>query len=382
MKIYDMKCEKCNKEYYLNPKQFYQRNKRNNPNLCFNCMEIHLNEIRSKNNREYMRNLSQEEKKKRITKQKNTWANKSEEEMKLISDKQREIKKNESEEKRKIRINKTSNKLTEFYKNESKKEKEVRIQKQVKTWNNKSIEEKEKNNIMLNLVRKEYMENETNNQKKNRYIRISIGRKKYYEDLSIKDYQEQCRLVAIEFNKNNNSIPNNKLEIEFANTLNKYNIKYKYRYYNEIKHKDFDKLFPYNPITCGEFIKPYHEWDFIIYTKQGNILIDIDGDIHDESKTNYYVTDKCNRKFILKDLIEFNDSQRFYQTISIFNDNITNLSAYIIKAYDNKLENNIFVYEIKNDVTMNYEGFLNHLQYLNEIDESYSQISFINNIIV
>jgi len=141
-------------------------------------------------------------------------------------------------------------------------------------------------------------------------------------------------------------------EIIFCEDLDKIplltkKVNYKWQYRNQIKHPDFNKMFPINPVTNSKRISPYHIWDFIIYSEDGNILVDIDGKIHniEHGKVNY-----CGKNIDLLDLIKFNDSQRPYQT--------DDFDAYIVKAYNNKLEDNTEVLVLKDNSIITYKKLL------------------------
>jgi len=115
-------------------------------------------------------------------------------------------------------------------------------------------------------------------------------------------------------------------------------------FYNLYPHPNFHELFPNNPITGAKYVSPFHRWDFIIRTIKTDIFIDIDGSIHDSSRDNGFVTYKTGKNEILvnlKELKQFDDSQRKYQT--------DNLPAYRVICYDNKLSLNTAVVNIYDD---------------------------------
>ena len=151
----------------------------------------------------------------------------------------------------------------------------------------------------------------------------------------------------------------NKNEMEFMNMMNSLYLTYSYLYYNKTIHPDFEKLFPYNPIKKTGLISPYHQWDFIVYGKSSNILIDIDGSIHSGIGSDYYVTDSSGVKFKLKDYIAFNDSKRPYQT--------DGLDAYIVACYDDNLTPNTPVCQLNSDFITDVETLMNMLL-LNTMD--------------
>jgi hypothetical protein len=420
--LIDVICEECGAIFKITIGSSKYRKRENLSNYCKNCISKHKS-AKMKNS---WKNKSEEDIIDRNNKIKLTWVNKSpieleahrqqgklnminmSNEKKIIRGKKISLSKKkywDSIDKNSLveRSKKISNANKNYYMNETLKDKEIRINKKKDFWKNTPIEQKElisnklsatQRNYWDNISDEEYRkictirknnwknkdvkqleyerelhrkiwENKSINDKEKHSAISKINSRKYWDNLSIENYHEQCRLQSIEFNNIDHGIPIEETEIYFANDLNKYNIKYKYQYSNEIKHKNFDTLFPYNPVLKTDKIDPHHEWDFIIYNKQNTILVDIDGSIHDKIKTDYFIY-KRNKRINLRDYIQFNDSQRPYQTITNIDDNIIDLNAYIVIAYDDNINDDTLVYEIKNDVYMRYEEFLNHIKYLNE----------------
>lgn len=163
---------------------------------------------------------------------------------------------------------------------------------------------------------------------------------------------------------NSNAIIIGKTEVMFSEDTQKLpsidRIEYTQQYRNQIKHPDFNTIFPVNPITNGS-VNPYHIWDFIIYGKYKNILIDIDGSIHYKKKNNYYFKNSKGDKINLSELMTFNESQRYYQT--------DGLDAYVIQCYDDKLSDDTSVLDLKSGKKIKYKDLLNIILYLN-IDDA------------
>ena len=132
-----------------------------------------------------------------------------------------------------------------------------------------------------------------------------------------------------------------KTESEFMNHLNINNIKYEFQYLSKDKHPEFDKYFP---AKNGNSISPYHSWDFMIHLRNKDILVDVDGSIHANLDT------KINN---FNAFIKSYDSRRPYQT--------DGLDAYIIKAYNNKVEDNTIVSNLKTNEEIKFKDFLNTL---------------------
>ena len=133
----------------------------------------------------------------------------------------------------------------------------------------------------------------------------------------------------IEGMRNKTLSPDTTTESDFMNILNRIGANYEIHWFNEIKHPEFDSLFKNNPIKNSLFTIPYHQWDFKINSLNNTILIDIDGSIHDPSKTDYDIATRSYGKVSLKDITEFNDSKRPYQT--------DGYNAYIIQCFDDVL---------------------------------------------
>jgi hypothetical protein len=241
-------------------------------------------------------------------------------------------------------------------------------------WNKKSIKDKENTKLLLekyhwnnldseeqkriNSIRQDRFKNMTDEERKKHSQYSSNGSREYWDNISINDFYEKCRLNAIKFNSTIISIPNLDIEVEFDNTLKKYNINYRYQWYNINKHKDFNILFPYNAILNNNLISPHHRWDFIIYTNQGNILIDLDGSIHNPLDTDSEVKKYNGLVYNLRDAVQFNDKQRPYQT--------DGLEAYIIQCYDDTINNDNIVLKL-NYNTMEFEKFSNLKKIIHEI---------------
>jgi predicted Fe-S protein YdhL (DUF1289 family) len=323
--------------------------------FCDRCLAI----LRSKNKKKHWDNMSKEEKEKSLThlntnevKKKRVESNKkylnnlTDEEKIEFGRKISNGLNNRSKEKKILHRKRISIGLKKYFDNLPYEEREKKSNKNKKWYNSQSDEYKKNNRIKLQKASINYW-----NSNKNRW-----------EIMSISDFHEQCRLSAIKFNKNNNSIPIMSTEIEFDNILKKYHLDYKYQYSNIIKHKDFDNIFPYNIVTDTNRISPYHRWDFIIYTKHGNILVDIDGSEHSIEPGLFIAKDR-NHDVGAK--IQFNDSKRLYQT--------DGLDAYIIECYDDILNNNTKVLDLKNNKYLTVKDLINTILIMNMNKEEFKE---------
>lgn len=148
-------------------------------------------------------------------------------------------------------------------------------------------------------------------------------------------------------------------ESEFINILNIEKIYNEYQWVNKIKHPDFDKLFPYNPIT-NTSCSPFHKWDFMIISNGNKILIDIDGSIH-TLQPNKWIDNGID----IGKYIQFNDSKRPYQTDGLY--------AYVIMCYNDKLDNDTPVLSFNSGEIMTFNQFM---EIIRPIDKT-SRIQFI-----
>ena len=161
---------------------------------------------------------------------------------------------------------------------------------------------------------------------------LSRRAQEFWANMSEEEYTKY-RLAQSEARKDQFS----KIEVDFVNELNKLEIPHQSRYVVTTKHEEFDKVFPVNPITGGRVFAS-KEWDFIINTLEGNVLVDLDGSIH--SSSNSMSVERNNISYKLIDEIRFQESLRPYQT--------DGLKAYIILCHTGVLKEDTPVYEVSN----------------------------------
>lgn len=119
------------------------------------------------------------------------------------------------------------------------------------------------------------------------------------------------------------------------------------RWYNKTVHDEFKYRFPYNPHLKTYNIIPFHEWDFMVRFKNNNVLIDVDGSIH--NPLNAIMIHSID----VSSYIQFNDSKRPYQT--------DGLDWYVIQCYDDKLSGDTKVFVGKTNEMITYKDLLNIL---------------------
>ena len=394
-------CEECGEEYNLNIYQYKNKKKYNIPNLCFICADKRKRAKQSKSAIRRFSNMTKEEKEKYANKQRNyynnltseekeAWAQRSRDQYTNMTPEQKELNRirlikiakdyrdNMSKEEKEIESKRMSERNIEWHKNMTKEQKEEKNRKisirQLQYYINMTNEEKEARSKKLSLAQLQRHKNMSKEEKEEINKKKSISLKNYYNDLPKEEWQENKRQIAIENNRkrlldkevlgkeidvNDKGVPN-KLELEFKNILDKYNIEYLTQMSNENIHKDFNTIFPYNPIYKTDRIEGTHTWDFLIYLEKEilPIFVDIDGRSHNENinkKIHSY-----HNKFTYKeiDLNKFNDSQRPYQ--------IDDNKAFIVEALEGKLLEDINVVCIENNKVINNIKFIDFIKYLIE----------------
>ena len=240
-------------------------------------------------------------------------------------------------------------------------------------YHNLSEQDKER----LRNQRKEYFKNMSEEEKYLFRHKISEGKKnmskiaKDHQNILLKNNWENLSDEEKDlwmFHNLTSRIQNTEYtstELEFVNILNLNKINYEFQWINNIKHPNFDELFPNNPIKNNNYVSPYHLWDFRLNLKQKSILVDIDGSRHNSERNNYIVTVN-NNKILLKDHIAFNDSKRPYQT--------DGLDAYIIKCYNDIINDNTIVYSIKDNKDILFKDFILYLNGLNMNDKEIKEM--------
>jgi hypothetical protein len=322
-------CENCDNKFYLTFKTLMYPT--TSELLCKECrseessiinkeyrnnlpkeVKKKISEKLSKSSKNYWDNISKKERNKRSEKKKKQWYIKPQEEKEIHNtklDKERKKYRNNLSLKEKIKLN---NKISITQKknwNKKSLEEQESIKKLLSQYHWNNLDNKEQNRITN--IKKDYFKNMTEEERKLHSKYSSEGSKKFWDNITEEEFDIWDNKRRIGYNNylNNININPNKNESDFINELNKYYIYYQWQYENSTVDKDFDILFPYNYVTGSKFVSKYHAWDFIIFTNRGNILVDIDGSIHDESKIDYYVTDNYGRRYKQIDQIKFYDSQ-------------------------------------------------------------------------
>jgi len=233
-------------------------------------------------------------------------------------------------------------------------------------WNNLSEEEQVSKLSLLHDGNREYWDKMDEKERKEKIDKLVASAKEWQNKLTDDEFEKMMLNIALNKNKSND-IPTSitKSESCFSNILSLNNINFKFQYYNIEKHPDFHNLFPKNPISGGK-VSPYHCWDFIVYLRDKDILIDIDGSIHDPENNNFNVISNNGLEFNLSEYTSFRDSQRPYQT--------DGLDAYIIKAYNDKIEDDTIVQNVKTNEEIKFKCFMNILYFDNLSEKDKKEI--------
>lgn len=410
----NLNCERCRELYSIRRDSYYHRKSKGRPNLCDKCRKIKYKKDMSN----WHKNLTEEEKQQRYdnisSKWKENWQNKTKEEKdKLINhlhegrdnyysnltdeERERDSKRrravtkamweNCSPEEKERRIHELHEGKRRYYESLSEEEKQAWIQKMCdgfKAWRENMTEEEKRRESeerraiwfamseedkyrILNTLKTSWEKWYTNLSEKDKKNKINKF-KKFWDNMTPEKFEEWAWSQAegtSEFYKSVR-IPLNSNDAKFAEDLHVLNIDYEWQYYNKTIYPNFSKLFPKNQGIYGKNVSPFHSWDFLIKTKQGNILVDIDGSVHTLEKYRHIAKDGHD----MGAKIQFNDSQRPYQT--------DGLEAYVIQAHDDLLCDNTKVIRLEygsdKTTSMTYKDFLNILQFMNMSDKEIKEI--------
>lgn len=271
-----------------------------------------------------------------------------------MSESQRAYFDNLTEEERRIRAKILRESSQDYWNNLPEEEYQLRIlemsENRKSEWNNASPEEIAQRIHAISEGRKRYWEKLSPEEK----AEIGKQHSEWWKGLSREAFQKSCYEVAIESNanKNTNISDGNRNELVILNELRIRGFDFNTQYYNTIKHNDFDKLFPRHPESNSVLINPYHPWDFVIHTHDGDVLLDVDGSIH---SIGPFIENKI-----------FSDSKRPYQT--------DGLPAYAILAYDDNITSSTPVLNISTGEKMDLKTFLNIISFMDMANEEKREI--------
>lgn len=235
-----------------------------------------------------------------------------------------------------------------------------------KKWYEQTPEEQKRIISAANKGSKDYLMNETPEQRMNRLNKMSVAMKNWWNSLSKEEFDAHMKKYQMGMRGYFDTLGNheaNKNELSFIELLKNHWIDFDYIYYSKIKHPDFDTLFPCNHIRPNVRVVAYHAWDFIIHCFDKDILVDVDGSIHDKDSASNEVHDRYGNKFVLYEYIQFKDSQRPYQT--------DGLDAYVIECYDDKMADHTMVRNVYSGERQSLKDFMLYLEWesLSDIDK-------------
>ena len=351
IKYFDKSCDVCGKIFPVHIVRL--KKKESDPKFIIRCKECY-SLYRSKQSKEQWKNMTDEDY--------NNICNN----MSKGTTKQWE---NYSDDKKLNVVLKISKMRSEFWKDKDDEYRKEHGRKHSLWW--KSLTDEEKKRILnpLHQASIEHFRNLSDDEKKAFSDAGKYFSNLYWENIS---KEEKYKWIIKQTNGlqryfNENHFDGNKTEIEFKNIMHINNIKYDFQYFNKLKDPLFDQLFPKNNIIDSSIIKPFHAWDFILYLRNKSILVDIDGSIHDPHQVKNYIIKYHNGKiFNLFDYTLFLDSQRPYQT--------DGLDAYIIKAYNDKIEDDTIVQNVKTNEEIKFKNFINILSFDNLYEKDKKEI--------
>lgn len=230
-------------------------------------------------------------------------------------------------------------------------------------WYAQSEDEQRRILQALSDGREKFFENLTLAQREEIAMKRSESLHKYWNSLSAEEFETRLIVFreSLKHNFDQLNLNPNTNEKAFIEQLNANYIPYEFIWYNKTVYPDFEKMFPANPVKPGSSVSPYHAWDFKLMLYDGEVLVDVDGSIHDENCSSNMVTDNNGNRFVLADYIKFKDSQRPYQT--------DGLPAYVIQCYDDKLTDDTKVVDITTNEIMSFKSFIGLLTWMNLPDQ-------------
>ena len=319
-----------------------------------------LTDKATKSRHAYYANLSPEEKQKeherRVAVGYMGWNNKSDEEKAATVERLKQasinFKANMTEEQRKSLSEKISAARKNYFSNMTDEERKE-FGKHKKNWWDSASEEKK--DAVFSNMRKGHAEWLENLDMKTRFELnkiISESSQKYWDNLNQEEFISRAKKYAESFNSEERDYNKlNKNEIDLANMLSLYHIIYTPQYFNTTIHPAFNALFNKNDATGGRFTSPFHQWDFVIHTPDEDILVDIDGSIHNSELTkNACVLLNNEKSTTIAEIVEFYDNKRIYQT--------DGLSAYVVRCYDDNLTEDTPVTNLLTGEELTLQSFL------------------------
>ncbi len=367
-----LKCSICNNTFTVTWNTYRIKDK-SIPWRCRSCNDKYRNELYNKKPDDVKKAFIERQRKR----SKEYWKNLSKEDKIKDSSRKKKLWKKRFENGEAINIlNSMKHGRSKWWNSLSEEEKKYQwdiLNKGRKLWfENMSPEEIEKWKLKISEYSKSQWSSLSKEERMERMRGIHEGCIKFWREMTTEKYQDwqvkQMKGYKEYLKKIDpldiNTEPN-KNEKDFINELNLYNINYIFQCPNITIHPDFNKLFPFNPVTKADFVNPLHMWDFMIYTNTKDIFVDIDGSIHYKdtyTKTHPYT----NVVYKELDYKKFNDSKRPYQT--------DGLDAYVIQCYDDNLNDNTPVLNINTNKKILFKEFISIINWYNMTNEEQRKI--------
>lgn len=369
-------CERCGETFDV-PYGSYRRYKEGHKTLCKQCLKIQ----RSIDRKAMFDNMTQD--------QRDAWQNKMQSShKKLTEEEKKEFAKKCSEALKKS----WKSKSVEYRKKHGEKvrnainampDEDKLLWKQhlsisaKRSWSNLSIDERKAKMSSLFNGSKDYWENITDDELKRNHALVSEGLKRYFKNADPEELKKRWKNIGKKTRERWDNMsdedrikrmkimwdactpigPSEKQlydllknvpmieDINFVHSFSTESIPY--------VHPEFFNVFgTKNPIG-GEDNYPYHRWDFLIKGLNESILIDVDGSVHNVNP-KCMVRSKNGKLFSFYENIKFLDSKRPYQIPPGY-------KAYVIKAYDDKIDDDTEVVPIGigiNESPMKFKTFL------------------------
>lgn len=351
-------CDDCKCEFEINYKYWKETNNKfpNKIWRCSNCNSKYKSELnknrwksltieelkdisdkQSKAQQLFWSKFSKDEKKKRaaifINAGKNYWNNISDEELAAVSMRQINWWKALSEEEKEA----YREKKRQWWKNLSEDKKQEYAKKQSDWYNNLPYAKKRIIIESLKNHRAKWLSSLSKDEREKYFKKNGKSLSRYWQNID-DDKKLDWYFKTNKAQSESNNVPIPKSELELINVFNINKFKYSCQYMNTSYPENFKELF-------GDR-SPFHKWDFILYLKNKNILIDIDGSEHAVLPGSFVTSEGIDVGL----LIQINDSKRPYQT--------DGLDAYVGKCYDDKLTDLTPVVNIKTQEKMNMKQLM------------------------
>lgn len=294
---------------------------------------------------------------------KRNWSEKTDEERKEAAERSRKYWESLSEDKREEIRQHLTNVREEYWSNlsdEQRRDFSKKMSKQAKEYHkNMSPEKRLELNQILSDKAKERWANLPKELREMWIEHARAGLQEYWNRMST-GKKIQHFFNTADGMANNYTFHPTPSEIQFINKLTQSGIDYKHQWNNKSISDEF-----YNYYTMED--NPYHVWDFMIHTREKDVLVDIDGSIH------LIPEGKCKAwgELDIGELIQYRDTKRKYQT--------DGFTAYVVRAYSDKIDSKTIVSNLQTGECMEFNQFMALLNFWSvDEDEQKSIIGLVS----